>query len=205
MFKTGSFGDEIYHSMEKQLVSNQLEDKHGFNKLSKAANYLHAAAEIFEQAGMREEADEITEVLRSFAQDVSSSVKKMDAPAEREVSYIDLSNLFINKLKEVKPQLLAAKNKGDWATVSKLLPYMFAFFPFRASLRARSGKAGQWQFPPELQTLQDQMENIMGPEPLQIEKDLESHGWKKTHNGRDTDIFDPNQPFNNLDVWAKVQ
>jgi hypothetical protein len=73
MFKTGGFGDEIYQSMEKQLVSNQLEDKHGFNKLSKAADYLNSAAEIFEQVGMRKEASEITEVLHSLAADQLAS------------------------------------------------------------------------------------------------------------------------------------
>lgn len=71
MFKNSSFEDEIYRGMEKQLVSSQLEDKHGFNKLAKAADYLHAAADIFEQAGMIEHAEEITEVLQGLAQQLS--------------------------------------------------------------------------------------------------------------------------------------
>lgn len=83
MFKTGSFGDEIYHSMEKQLVSNQLEDKHGFNKLSKAANYLHAAAEIFEQAGMSEQAEEITEVLQGLAQEFAGKTASSSEKCEK--------------------------------------------------------------------------------------------------------------------------
>jgi len=49
MFKIGSFEDEICSSMEKQLVSNQLEHIHGFNKLAKAAEYLNSAAAIFEK------------------------------------------------------------------------------------------------------------------------------------------------------------
>lgn len=72
MFKTGGVGDEIFQSMEKQLVSNQLEDKHGFNKLTKAVDYLNAAASIFEQAGMHKEASEITEVLQDLAKQLSS-------------------------------------------------------------------------------------------------------------------------------------
>lgn len=72
MFKTASFEDEIYKSMEKNLVSNQVEDKHGFNKLAKAADCLSAAAEIFDQAGMQAEADEITEVLQGLAKVLSS-------------------------------------------------------------------------------------------------------------------------------------
>lgn len=66
-----NFENEIYRSMEKQLASNQLEDKYGFNKLAKVADYLHAAAEIFEQAGMTEQAEEITEVLQGLAQQLS--------------------------------------------------------------------------------------------------------------------------------------
>lgn len=71
MFKSSSFEDEIYRSMEKQLVSSQLEETHGFNKLAKAADYLNAAAEIFEQAGMSEQAEEITEVLQGLAQQLT--------------------------------------------------------------------------------------------------------------------------------------
>lgn len=67
MFKINSFEDEIYDSMKKNLIANQVEDSHGFNKLAKAVNYLNAAAEIFEDAGMVGEAFEITEVLKTFA------------------------------------------------------------------------------------------------------------------------------------------
>lgn len=71
MFKTASFEEEIYRSMEKQLVSIQVEQKHGLKRLAQAADYLNAAAEIFEQAGMAEHADEITEVLHGLAKDLS--------------------------------------------------------------------------------------------------------------------------------------
>lgn len=71
MFKQASFENEIYRSMEKNLVSNQVEDKYGFKRLAQAADYLNAAAEIFEQAGMSEQAEEITEVLRGLAQQLS--------------------------------------------------------------------------------------------------------------------------------------
>lgn len=71
MFKTASFEEEIYHSMEKSLVENQVEQKHGFNRLAQAADYLNAAAEIFEQAGMVEHAEEITEVLQGLVSDLS--------------------------------------------------------------------------------------------------------------------------------------
>lgn len=72
MYKIGSFEDELYHSMEKSLVANQTETKHGFNKLAKAADLLNAAASLFEKAGMHEEADEVTEVLQELANQLYS-------------------------------------------------------------------------------------------------------------------------------------
>jgi hypothetical protein len=72
MFKLGSFGDEIYRSMEKNLVASQVENEHGFDKLSKAVDYLNAAAEIFECAGMHKSATEITEVLQELVSSGSS-------------------------------------------------------------------------------------------------------------------------------------
>ena len=73
MYKIGSFEDEIYRSMEKSLVANQTETKYGFNKLAKAADLLNAAASLFEQAGMHEEAAEVTDVLQELANQLSSS------------------------------------------------------------------------------------------------------------------------------------
>lgn len=67
MFKNASFTDEIYRSMEKQLVSNQLENQHGFKRLAQAAELLNKAAEIFENAGMTDTADDITELLQDLA------------------------------------------------------------------------------------------------------------------------------------------
>lgn len=67
MFKTASFEDEIYQAMEKQLVANQVEDKHGLKKLAQAVEYLNSAAEIFEQAGMSDQAHEVTDVVAGLA------------------------------------------------------------------------------------------------------------------------------------------
>ena len=66
MFKGGSIEDELMRSMEKELVGKQLEEKHGFNKLAKAIDYLNAAANIFEQAGLHKEAEEVTEILETM-------------------------------------------------------------------------------------------------------------------------------------------
>jgi|DEB19_MinimDraft_3_1074340.scaffolds.fasta_scaffold102046_2 hypothetical protein len=58
--------NEIYRSMEKKLVSNQLENKYAFNKYARTIDYLNQAANIFDKAGMHQEANEITKVLNSF-------------------------------------------------------------------------------------------------------------------------------------------
>lgn len=72
MFKTSSFENELYHSMESNLIGSQIEKHHGFDKLAKAADYLNAAAELFEKAGMDDEANEITEILQQIANKFSS-------------------------------------------------------------------------------------------------------------------------------------
>src|SRR5574338_389811 len=68
MFKTANFEDEIYRSMEKKLVANQDDENHGLSKIAKATDYLNAAAEIFEQAGMTGPAEEINNVMQDLAQ-----------------------------------------------------------------------------------------------------------------------------------------
>jgi len=67
MFKA-SFENEIFQSMENQLVSNQLENRYGFDKLAQAAECLHNAADIFDQAGMHDTATEVMEVLQNLAE-----------------------------------------------------------------------------------------------------------------------------------------
>jgi hypothetical protein len=70
MFKTASFEEEIYQAMEKTLVANQVENNYGFNKLAQAAECLHNAAEIFDQAGMHDTATEVMEVLQQLSEAV---------------------------------------------------------------------------------------------------------------------------------------
>jgi hypothetical protein len=69
MFKQCSEEDEIYRAMETGLVKNQTEARHGFDKLAKAADFLSIAAEIFDQAGMFQESEEILEILKNLSQD----------------------------------------------------------------------------------------------------------------------------------------
>ena len=75
MFKIDSFEDEIHQSMEKTLLANQVEEKHGFNKLAKAVDYLNEAAEIFENAGMKAEALEVIDILNKFATNLKEKKK----------------------------------------------------------------------------------------------------------------------------------
>ena len=70
MFKSGGIEDELFHSMKKNLVANQLESQHGFNKLAKAIDYLNAAADIFDQTGLYKEAADVTKVLSKIAEDI---------------------------------------------------------------------------------------------------------------------------------------
>ncbi len=70
MFKSSSFEDELYRSMEKTLVKNQTEDTHGFQKLAQAADLLSAAAEIFDRAGMQEASEDISDILQELAKDL---------------------------------------------------------------------------------------------------------------------------------------
>lgn len=72
MYKIGSFEEELYRSMEKTLVKNQTENKYGFDKLAQATNLLYAAASLFEEAGMVEEANEVTQVLQDLANQLAS-------------------------------------------------------------------------------------------------------------------------------------
>jgi hypothetical protein len=66
MFEKSNFQDEIFRSMEKTLVANQVENTYGLRKLAKAVDFLNDAAAIFERAGMFDEASQITEILKSF-------------------------------------------------------------------------------------------------------------------------------------------
>lgn len=70
MFKIASVADELYNSMERTLVSHQVDERQGFSKLARAIDYLNLAAKIFEKSGLNSEANEITKVLQSLAHDM---------------------------------------------------------------------------------------------------------------------------------------
>lgn len=67
MFKIGSFETELASSMERGLVSNQLDNKFSFDKIAKVADYLSAAAELLDDTGHLVEADMVVKVLARLA------------------------------------------------------------------------------------------------------------------------------------------
>lgn len=68
--KNQSFEDELFQSMESSLIKNQTENRYGFDKLAKAADLLGTAAEIFDQAGMIEESENISEIINNLAKEI---------------------------------------------------------------------------------------------------------------------------------------
>ncbi len=66
MFKIGSFEEELMKSMNHQMMANEAEEIHGFQKLSKAVDLLAAAAELLEHSGLTEESDDITSILEKL-------------------------------------------------------------------------------------------------------------------------------------------
>lgn len=92
--------NELMNSMEKQLVSSQIEDQHKFTKLARAIDYLNAAANIFEQAGLRKEADDVTEII----EEIDSKGEEKASPEEvadvleklqnSDLTMDDLKNIF---------------------------------------------------------------------------------------------------------------
>jgi hypothetical protein len=71
LFNVSNFEDELYRSMENTLIKNQAENTHGFNKLARAIELLNTAASIFDQAGMLQEAVDITSILNALAKDIN--------------------------------------------------------------------------------------------------------------------------------------
>jgi transposase len=80
MFKTASFEQELMQSMSEKLVENQTENQYSYNKIAKAADYLNAAAELFDDTGLHKQAEVITQLLESLAQ-VNSNPPAQDFPS----------------------------------------------------------------------------------------------------------------------------
>ena len=90
MFKINNFENELYKTMETTLVANQVEASHGFNKLAKAVEYLSKAAELFDDAQMHSESEEISNIINSFASSVKSKPSKEPQESKQPKKPIDL-------------------------------------------------------------------------------------------------------------------
>jgi len=61
MIKKSLFEDELIHGMQREL--HGYEKKQGMANLVQAAEYLHSAVEIFEEAGLTAKADQVLRIL----------------------------------------------------------------------------------------------------------------------------------------------
>lgn len=105
MFKRGGIEIELMDSMEKQLVSSQIEDQHKFTKLARAIDYLNAAANIFEQAGLRKEADDVTEII----EEIDSKGEEKEYPTDNAIWEDEMSGGLADKKtpKDFDPKTIA--------------------------------------------------------------------------------------------------
>lgn len=67
MIKKSVFEDELIYGMQRELQG--FEKNAGMNDLTQAADYLQAAMEIFEEAGLTAQADQLLSVLQKIADD----------------------------------------------------------------------------------------------------------------------------------------
>jgi hypothetical protein len=109
MFNDDDISNEIYKSMEKQLVSNQLENKYAFNKYARTIDYLNKAASIFDQAGMYQESNEVTQVMRAFANKLQNKISLADD--KKKIADAIYKNLW-DALNEIKNVYKIAKEDG---------------------------------------------------------------------------------------------
>ena len=67
MIKKSVFEDELIRGMQLQLAAN--EQSAAIDNLGTAVENLHSAVEVFEEAGMKVEADAVLDILLKFAKD----------------------------------------------------------------------------------------------------------------------------------------
>lgn len=70
------FDDELMLGMQREL--QPIAKKAGMDNLVKAADYLHAAIEIFEEAGLTAKADQVLRILGKIASQEEASAKDQD-------------------------------------------------------------------------------------------------------------------------------
>lgn len=78
MIKKSVFEDDLIAGMQRELRS--YDKKQGMDNLVKAADYLHSAMEILEEAGLTAKADQILSVLSKIAHDEQDAKGKPRKP-----------------------------------------------------------------------------------------------------------------------------
>jgi hypothetical protein len=94
MIKKSLFENELIHGMQRELHSH--EKKQGMNSLVQAVEYLHSAAQIFEEAGMTAKAEQVLQILSKIAAQHDTKVKmmpSMQSLMENGVTQADLKGL----------------------------------------------------------------------------------------------------------------
>lgn len=79
--KISSFEQELIKEMQTNLISNQAENSFSFNNLSKAADYLNNAAELFDDVGMNKHAEAITKILEKIAHEDEEEYESLSEPS----------------------------------------------------------------------------------------------------------------------------
>lgn len=74
MIKKSVFEDELIAGMQRELTAN--EQSAAVNNLDKAVECLHSAVEVFEEAGMKTQADAVLNILLKIAQRHGKKPKK---------------------------------------------------------------------------------------------------------------------------------
>jgi len=85
------FENDIINSMEKELAFAS--KKEGINNLTKAAEYLHSAIEIFEEAGMQKKANQVLQILAKIAASSLTEARQMPSLEDWKSAGVTLKEL----------------------------------------------------------------------------------------------------------------
>ena len=123
MFDKKDFSAEIATSMQSNLVGNGIEKQaEQINKFAKALDYLNHVAEIFDELGLRKEAEATTTLLEVVAKKKSKTKSKSKTKTKSRAKKSDpatkglTSNKMVENLKE-KGWVFNAADYRDSRTV----------------------------------------------------------------------------------------
>ncbi len=111
MIKKSVFEDELIAGMQREL--QPFEKKAAVNDLVKAADYLHSAVEILEEAGMTAKADQVLRILAKIAHsDGSEKIQRMieeslegsELGGDEPIDLESISPLTISERMSMKPK-----------------------------------------------------------------------------------------------------